>query len=211
MTNLTAFQRWVLALLACVVLVTVCIAYVDRPVAEFLETHVRHTTLWIVIDRALSPLDLVVVSALLFLFGCGIWAASGHQLRRWADTPLLCSWSAIWAVAADIIFKQIFGRGWPDPTYVHDHLYAFHFLRGGPHWNSFPSGTAAISVAVASVLWIARPHWRVVSLLVVVFLSVAVVVANYHWISDVIAGAFLGVSIGWSTVRLRDPRNRLLG
>lgn len=52
----------------------------------------------------------------------------------------------MWAVAADIIFKHLFGRGWPDPTYLYDHLYGFHLLRGATHWDSFPSGRAAISV-----------------------------------------------------------------
>ncbi len=128
---------------------------------------------------------------------------SGRELRSWTETPLLCSWSAMWAVAADIIFKHIFGRGWPDPTYIHDHLYGFHLLRGSPHWDSFPSGTAAISVAIVSVLWIRNPRWRIPGMLIVFLVSGAVVMANYHWLSDVIAGSFLGATIGWSTVRLR--------
>jgi hypothetical protein len=38
---------------------------------------------------------------------------------------------------------------------------------------------------------------------VVVFLCVAVVVTDYHWVSDVGAGVFLGASIGWMTVHLQ--------
>lgn len=208
MTNRTAFRGWTLALALCGIAVALCIAFVDRDAAEFFEAHLRHTVSWIWLDRALRPLDLVVAGALLFLFGCGIWVLSGRQVGRWAATPLLCAWSTIWAVAATIIFKHIFGRSWPDPTYVRDHLYGFHFLRGGPTRESFPSGTAAISTAIASVLWITRSGWRAFTLAIVVFLSVAVVFMNYHWISDVIAGAFLGASIGWSTVRLWEPPNR---
>jgi len=211
MTDRAAFRYWVFALFLCTIAVVVCIAYVDRPAAEFLETHLRRTTLWAWLDRVLRPLDLVVVTELFFLFGCGIWVLSGRQLCSWTETPLLSAWSTVWAVAATIICKHIFGRAWPDPTYVHDHLYGFHFLRGGQHWDSFPSGTAAISTAIVSVLWIMRPRWRVVSLLIVVLLSGAVVVTNFHWMSDVIAGAFLGASIGWSTVRLRDPQSRNIG
>jgi hypothetical protein len=119
MASRTAFRYWLLALVLCAIAVEVCIAYVDRALAEFIEAHLRHTELSIWLDRMLRPLDLVVVIALFFLLGCGIWVVSSRELRPWTETPLLCAWSAIWAVAADIILKHIFGRAWPDPTYVH--------------------------------------------------------------------------------------------
>jgi membrane-associated phospholipid phosphatase len=202
MVNRTAFRNWLFAFAATVVAVVVCVAYVDRFVAEFLERHFRHTLAWGWLSRALAPLDVVVVVALLFLLGCGTWVMSGGRLPRWTQTPLLCSWAAMWATAADIVFKRIFGRAWPDPTYVENHLYGFHLLHAGPHWDSFPSGTAAISAAIMSVLWAATRRWRAVTVLLVILVCIAVVIANYHWVADVIGGAFLGVSIGWMTVRL---------
>jgi membrane-associated phospholipid phosphatase len=205
MTHRAAFRYWLLSLVLCAIAVEVCIAYVDRALAEFIEAHLRHTAFWVSLDRTLRPLDLAVVIALFFLLGCGIWAIAGRRLRPWTDTPLLCAWSAIWAVAADIILKHIFARAWPDPGYVQNHLYGFHLLRGETTLGSFPSGAAAISAAIATVLWIGTPRWRVLGLLLVVLLSGAVVMGNYHWLSDVIAGAFLGMSIGWSTVRLLRP------
>jgi len=113
----------------------------------------------------------------------------------------------MWAVATDIIFKEIFGRGNPDPTYIVHHLYGFHFLHTDRNWDSFPSGTAAVSIAVLLVLWMVAPKWRLTGLLICVFLSGAVLIGNYHWVSDVIAGALLGLLIGWSTVRLLNPSN----
>ena len=211
MSNLAALRSWLIALALTVLAVAVCIVYVDRPVADFVEGHVRHTEFCNWLMFAIRSLDLVVLGALFFLFACGLWVISGRELRNWAETPLLCSWSAMWAVAADIIFKHIFGRGWPDPTYIHDHLYGFHLLDGSTHWDSFPSGTAAISVAIVSVLWIRNPRWRVPGMLIVFLLSVAVVIANYHWLSDVIAGAFLGATTGWFTARLHPASRSTAG
>lgn len=170
-------------------------AFVDRPLADFLEAHFRHTEPWIWLDTALRPLDLVIVGVLLFLVACGVLVLSGHQLRNWTTIPLLCCWSVMWAVCV-IVFKHVFGRGWPDPTYLQNRLYGFHWLHGVRLRDSFPSGTAAVSTAIASVLWIASPRSRIGGLLVVIALSGAVVITNYHWLSDVFAGAFLGVSTG---------------
>jgi membrane-associated phospholipid phosphatase len=205
MSDNAAFRTWLFAFAATTIVVMVCIAYVDRPVATFFDGRLRHTAAWVWLARALAPLDFAVVMALLFLLACGTCVLSGRSLGSWTQTLLLCSWAAMWATAADIIFKRIFGRAWPDPAYIHDHLYGFRLLHGGPHWESFPSGTAAISAAIASVLWIVVPRSRVLGAVIVILLCIAVVITNYHWVGDVIAGVFLGTSIGWMTVRLQRP------
>jgi membrane-associated phospholipid phosphatase len=205
MTPAVALRYWLLALILCAVATGLTITYLDIPVALFLDAHVRHTQFWVWLNLALYPLLLVVIGALFFLFGCGFWLVSGRALRPWTELPLLCSWTTMWAVAAEHIFKQIFGRGWPDPTFVRDHLTGFHFLHGETYWNSFPSGTAAISFAILVVLWMVRPAWRAGSSIIVVLILAAVIVGNYHWLSDLIAGAFLGLSIGWCTVKLLHP------
>lgn len=206
MSDNAAFRIWLFSFAATTIAVVLCIAYVDRPVAIFFGAHITHTAAWIWFSRALAPLDLVVVMALMFLLGCGTWVISGRSLPSWTQTPVLCSWAGMWATAADIILKHIFGRAWPDPEYIQNHVYGFHLLHGSEHWQSFPSGTAAISSAIASVLWIMTPRWRATAAVIVILLCVAVVVTNYHWVGDVIAGVFLGTSIGWMTVRLQRTR-----
>lgn len=205
MTGKAAFRRWLRALALCVVGVGLCMAFVDRPLAEWLDAHVRHTKFWEALHLALYPFLLVVVAELFFLFGCGLWLISGRSLRPWTAIPIVCSWATVWAIASEIILKRIFGRGWPDPTFVRDHLYGFHFLQGETHWDAFPSGTASVSFAILAVLWTLTPRWRAAGTAIIVLLSIAVVIGNYHWLSDVIAGGFLGWTIGWGTVRLLRP------
>lgn len=203
MTDHDAFRAWLFAFAVTAIAVVVCIAYVDRPVAVFFEAHLRHTAAWGWLAGALAPLNLAIVVALLFLLGCGSWIISGRPLRSWTQIPLLCAWAAMWAAAAETIFKRIFGRDGPDPRFVREHIYEFRLLHGDPRWESFPSGSAAISAAIVAVLWILLPRWRALGATIVVLLCLVVVIANYHWIGDVIAGAFLGASIGWMTVRLQ--------
>jgi len=108
----------------------------------------------------------------------------------------------MWGLAAETIFKGISGRSWPDPAYVQNHLYGFHFLQGDPRASSFPSGHSIIAAAIVTVLWIRIPRLRIVSLLLASAVMCVLIVTNFHWVSDVIAGAYLGVAIGWMTVRL---------
>ena len=197
-----AFRRWLLALALCAIAIVVCIGYVDRPAAEVFDTYVRHTEQWDWINRLMAPIVLIPLGALLFLFCAGFRLLSGRQLSSWTQKPLLCCWSTMWALAAEFVLKQVFGRGWPDPTFVEDRLYGFRFLHGGPHWSSFPSGTATISAAIVATIWLIAPRLRLTCALLAGLVCAAVIVTNQHWVSDVIAGAFLGASIGWMTVAL---------
>jgi membrane-associated phospholipid phosphatase len=198
----SGFRRWLLLLALCAIAVVGSVYYADRPVAEFFNAHVRHTELWSWLNRLLAPFEAVPVAALLFLLGLGCWRGSGRQLAVWTLEPLLCSWSAVWALASEFVFKEVFGRGWPDPTYIENHLYGFRLLHAGAHWTSFPSGTATISSAIAATVWVVAPRIRLPGVLLAALLCGAVVVTNGHWLSDVIAGAFLGASIGWMTTLL---------
>jgi membrane-associated phospholipid phosphatase len=180
----------------CAAAVLVCVRYVDRAVAEFADAFLSHAMAWIWLDRILRALDLVVIAALVFPLGCGLRVAAGFQLPRWIAVPFRCSWAAIWALAADIALKRVFGRSSPAPDYIQMREYRFHFLHGGATGGSFPSGAAAISVAIAAVLWHAIPRWRWLISLLIGLLLAALVAGNFHWVSDVIAGAFMGATIG---------------
>ena len=205
MTRKAAFRFWLLTLALCVAAIALCIAFVDRPVAEFVETHIRHTEFWDWLDRAMHPFIFVVGAALLFFLGCGVWSISGRELPTWTETPFLISAAVMWGIACEIGLKHIFGRGWPDPTYVQQHRYGFRLLHGASHWDAFPSGHTTVALAILSVLWILKSRWAAPVTPIVVLLLAALVVGNFHWLSDVIAGTFLGASIGWATVRLLHP------
>jgi len=111
----------------------------------------------------------------------------------------------MWGLAAEIILKSIFGRSGPDPAYVQSHLYGFHFLHGNLRDSAFPSGHAIAAAAVVTVLWIVAPRLRIPCVLLAAAILSVMLVNNFHWVSDMIAGAFLGTSIGWMTVRLQNP------
>jgi membrane-associated phospholipid phosphatase len=62
---------------------------------------------------------------------------------------------------------------------------------------SFPSGHATTSFAVAAALsvWYPRSAW--VFYLLAALISLGRVVGDSHYLSDVMAGALLGLAVGW--------------
>jgi membrane-associated phospholipid phosphatase len=204
-TGPVALRTWILCLLICVAFTVLSIMYADRPLATFMEGHFRHTLGWVVLDHSLEPLKFVAIAALFYLFWAGYRTVSGYGLQQWAQRALVCSWAIVWGLAAEFVFKQIFGRAWPDPTYTQNHLYGFRFLHGSQNWTSFPSGTAIGSTALATALARLFPRLRAACTILAALVCIGVVVSNYHWLSDSIAGAFLGISIGWMSFALLDP------
>ncbi len=186
----------------CAVSVLVCIGYVDRPAAEFFNAHVRPSSVWQWLNRLLELLVVIPVAALLFQFGAGSWMLFGRRLASWAQTALLYSSGTIWAISAEFVLKQIFGRGSADPTYLVYHLYGFRILHANVGWTSFPSGTAVGAITIATITCVRFPHWRAAASILAGLVCIAVTVTNGHWVSDVIAGMFIGACIGWMTVAI---------
>jgi len=69
----------------------------------------------------------------------------------------------------------------------------FHWFQGGGDYSSFPSGHMAVFAAFFSAVWLFFPGYRAKSTGLMLALAVALVATNHHFLSDVIAGAFLGL------------------
>jgi membrane-associated phospholipid phosphatase len=104
--------------------------------------------------------------------------------------------------------KFAFGRTWPEtwvrnnPSFIRDGVFGFEPFHGGPGYAAFPSGHTAAVCAVLSVLWICYPRFRVLYAFCMTAVAIALVAADFHFLGDVIAGGFLGISTGWLTVAI---------
>ena len=76
---------------------------------------------------------------------------------------------------------------------------AMHVRPLFPHGadTSFPSGTVAVIAAVACVAWLAWPALGRVLAVAVAVVAFGCVYVDVHYVSDVVAGALLGVAAGW--------------
>jgi membrane-associated phospholipid phosphatase len=199
-------RRWLLGLIASVIASLVSIRWVDRPLALWFDP-VRDTIAAHWANRVLDGFALAVAIAVLLPMGCGLWLAAGKRLASWTAIPLTCSWSAVLGVGAEALFKRIFGRMTPK-TFLESQDYGFSLLHGSGVGDAFPSGTAIISVAIATVLWMTVPRLRTAAMSAAIFLCVAVIVLDQHWLADVLAGGYIGGSIGWFTVLVNRAGER---
>lgn len=138
--------------------------------------------------------------------------------ERWAwRTGLVFAAIALPGLFADII-KPVFGRARPVLLF-REKLYGFTWV--GAHANSwsFPSGHSITVAALAVSLYaIYPPLWPAYALLALAVMASRIIL-DMHYLSDVIAGAYLGIAAACALVAmakhrgiplaLGEPRTRL--
>jgi membrane-associated phospholipid phosphatase len=202
---MNALYRWLLWLLLTAAAVTICFLWIDRPLALLVHSYNTHRETFENLTHIPDP--LAPAAAIAFVV-CGLLALAGWAASKCVSTAALCSIGLIVSAAVKSELKFVFGRTWPEtwvrnnPSFIHDGVYGFNFFHGGLGYASFPSGHMAVTCGVISVLWILYPKFRLLYAAVVLAVAVGLIGADYHFLSDVIAGGFVGTSVGWMTVAL---------
>ena len=205
---------WIVGLVAVALFSLISVFWFDKPTA--LLVHDIFGSRQISADLADSRiLSVPLVTTSIFVV-LGVLAIMGRQFSIFEQTILLCDISVLTTDAIKNQLKFVFGRTWPDSwgpqilSLVHDNVYGFHFFQSGGSFESFPSGHAAVIAAVMSVLWIVFPKLRLLCAICIGAADIGLVLLNLHFISDVVAGTFVGASTGLFTVALFLPNARLI-
>ena len=200
---------WFASLLGVAAATVASFLWLDRPLAIFVHQHFRYQHREIIDKLSHFPNPLVLLAVVLSVI-LGLRMFLGRPLSRHQADTFVCGLAVIVTETIKNMLKLIFGRTWPEtwvdnnPSFIGDGVYGFHFLHSGSAYQSFPSGHMAAACTVISVLWIRYPHYRWLYLIAGLFVGAALVGANYHFLSDVIAGAFIGVSSGWMATVIWD-------
>jgi membrane-associated phospholipid phosphatase len=193
--------KWIVSLALTTVLILISDQWLDRPIAFFAHDHVRSFVE--LVPLASKVPELVAPLAGAALIAVAVRALAKRRLSHAQSVLLLCSLSFFVAEGIKTYLKVAFGRTWPEtwihgnPSLIRDGVYGFHPFHGGIGFTSFPSGHITAVCAVVSVLWICYPKFRPLYLLYVLTAAAVLVATNAHFLSDVIAGGFLGASTGW--------------
>ena len=183
--------RWLLSLLICTLVVAVAFGYFDVPIAHRVYGLLRSA------DRlatGFSSAVLLGVEAAVVLALVVVRITRGHLSPFREATALACLTSICAYTINDTTLKHLFGV--PNPAAVlHGSRHAFNLLSGSSS-SSFPSGHMALAGAFAGVFM--RLYRTSVWLFSALLLLAAglLIVGDWHFVSDVIAGTFIGVSAG---------------
>lgn len=183
--------RWVLSLLVCTFAAALAFVYIDVPVAHRFYGFFGLTES---LGRGFASGILLGCEAAVALTLVTIRITRGRLPALLETTGLACLTSICAYAINDSTLKLLFGV--PNPAAVlQGARHAFVFL-GGFSGSSFPSGHMVLAGSFAGVFM--RLH-RVSIIPMSVLLLIGatlLIIGDWHFISDVIAGTFLGISAG---------------
>ncbi len=208
---MNALRNWALGFLGTAAAVAVSYFWLDRPIALYVHSRVDAADSF---ERLTLIPDILAAALIVAFVGLAFYALSGHRLSRFQTVLVICGMSLAVAVAAKDFLKGAFGRPWPEtwvdnnPSFIKNGAYGFHPFNGWSAFASFPSGHSTMACTVMTVLWICYPRFRLLYALCMLAVAVGLVGANFHFLGDVIAGSYLGISAGWVGVAVWEMGQR---
>lgn len=204
---LTKKSRAIVTSTLLVVTVIICIAFVDRSIATWFDARFHGSASYVAADAMFRVLRRSLPFGGVLLIVALVWQRwKAHA--RWLDHLVSAGVAAAVTLGVTLVLKFTTGRSQIDPEFLRQHIYTFHILGASAGYGSFPSATMSGVSAFVTGLDLPRSTTRIVLAGVVVLITLALLVTNGHWLSDIVAGAYLGVLIGRTTARMSLHRPR---
>ena len=201
-------QNFCILLVIAGVVTIVCYFWLDQPLAFFLHRNIADKTVFVWLQRFTVAFPLL---SSFILAWCGLWTLMDRPFSRVQSVALTCSISFISTSVINSQLKYAFGRTWPNtwiesnPSLIQNGVFGFNPFHGGLGFASFPPGHAAAICSVMTVLWWSCPNWRPIYVACVAAVVFGLIGANYHFLSDILSGMFVGTSVGYITTKISSP------
>ncbi|CUW38167.1 Membrane-associated phospholipid phosphatase [Magnetospirillum sp. XM-1] len=185
----------------CALVVVIGYFLLDRPLARFLKARVtgEFEGFWKTVTHLglggvwLFPAGILTLGLILSMLAAPV-GEKRDRLRRAAWVPgFLFLAMAASGIAGNII-KVLVGRTRPAMLFD-SNVYDFVPLTRGYLTNSFPSGHSQAIFAAMTALALIFPRYDLAFLTVALLVALSRVLTTVHFLSDVVAGAWLGVMV----------------
>ena len=196
------------------ILVVVSYLWIDRPAAVLAHDLIRSKAPIAALCARLSDLpDLLTGLWMVTALTAPIllWAVTTSRITlsgRIQELSIAACGSFLLSATAKMILKWTLGRTWPEtwiygnPSYIRDGVYGFFPLHGGAGWSSFPSGHMAAATTIAMIGWRFAPHLRPLWTVIAAGAAAGLVAMNFHFVSDIIAGGYIGMASSAIAIRM---------
>ncbi len=177
----------------------VSVLWIDRPLALFFaQFHLGHA----VFTNPSLTLPVMIVIAWAGVLTGAEFLVARRPMPRWIEAGMLAGialLASLWLTHE--VLKPIFGRSVPS-LLIQRGQYGFHWFHHGHPFGSFPSGHTDQAAAILTVAWLYFPRWRWVYLGLLGLLALALMLGQWHFLGDILAGAMVGAGAGALAVRL---------
>ena len=198
-------KRVLIGFLAVAAAVAVSFRYLDVPIARSVAGVIFHDPVLSRVTGAIPDLllPLVILTAL------GSWTVALYLEHQepgsiTARFLRLLGTSVVLAYALKAGLGHLFGRPSPRRWLAQPELYGFHWWSGADGLKAFPSGHMSVFTAALLAVWYFYPQWRAWCVGLLCVLAAALIGTDYHFLSDIIAGAYCGMAAhGMALVLLR--------
>ncbi len=188
-----------LTVLAALTACLIAILFVDRPIALAMRSAappIRQFFSYVTLFGNSTPY-LILFGIIFILFYPASkserWKDHAGFLRKYALISFFIFVSiALSGILTDAL-KVIFARYRPVMLY-NEGKYGFIFFRTSPaKVLSFPSGHANTIAAFMTALYLLKPRYGLIYLFIALMVIASRIIIGEHFVSDVVAGAYLGV------------------
>jgi membrane-associated phospholipid phosphatase len=188
----------IFALFAASILCVVAILTIDEPVAWLFA----HSFLYRDQNKFAIEAHVLLAPLLAISVCCFAWFLVQRKLSRSAEVIILATTSALLGFAINnLLLKPFFGRQTVDFFFFKPERSGFFPFEGS--WKaSFPSGHMVIVAAIVTILWNFFPRLYPVYIAALVFAASLLVVGEWHFVSDTIAGVIWGSVFALFILRL---------
>jgi membrane-associated phospholipid phosphatase len=188
-----------LATAAAVALTLFSIDFIDRPLAvAAAKLHLYR----ILLQSDLVHAPLMILAAVIGVVAGAVYFLKQKQLPKAAVAGMLMGLAVAWSECLiQFVLKPAFNRS--DPlSYVIVGRYDFWAGIDVTPIGTFPSGHSAQAAAIMAVLWIFYPKWRPAYVTAFLAIAAALIVGEWHWLSDIVFGGFIGAVSGLMLLRI---------
>lgn len=181
------------------------IRFLDLPLAAWIAEHLRAHALYV---KTANVPDLLAITVAFLSAVC--WSAYTLLIRR-SPSRLLRSAQTLCRVVGTalpiafgikVVLKWLFGRIEPRTWLLDSNTYGFHWFGGTNGYQGFPSGHMLVLTPLFMALWHCFPRYRILYSVACFLLAGSLLAMDYHYLSDVIAGTYIGAVVYLAVSRI---------